>query len=210
MLRYLAPLVAAALIVSAGIVHGFWTDRWVPATEPHKAAARLLTIPTTIGDWEGKDPETPAEAVPGVVGSLQRCFTHRVTGATVTMALVCGRPGPVSIHTPDACYTASGYDFRAQTTIAVAPGIDFFTADPVRTKASEETRVRLFWAWNAGRGWQAPEDARPTFAHRPVLHKLYVMRELGSLAEPVKDDPALAFLRVLLPELDARLFAPGL
>jgi len=33
------------------------------------------------------------ENVPGVVGSLQRQFRHRVTGATVTVALVCGRPG---------------------------------------------------------------------------------------------------------------------
>jgi hypothetical protein len=209
MLRYLAPLTATVLIVATGIVHGFWSDRWAPAVEPQMAADRLATIPMTIGEWDGKDPDRPVESVPGVVGSLQRRYTHRITGASVTLALVCGRAGPVSIHTPDSCYTASGYDFGKQTQLAVAPGVDFWTADAVRTKASEETRLRIFWAWNDGKGWLAPDDSRTAFARVPVLHKLYVLRELNSLSEPVKDDPALGFLRTLIAELDARLFAAG-
>ena len=210
MLRLLPPLVSAVLIVGTGIVHGFWSDRWAPAVEPQKAADRLTSLPMTIGEWDGKDPEKPGESVPGVVGSLQRSYTHRITGATVTLALVCGRPGPVSIHTPDSCYAASGYKVDTQSTVTVSPGVDFWTADAVRTKATEETRLRIFWAWNTGAGWTAPGDARTAFARCPVLHKLYVLRELNSLAEPIKDDPALTFMRALLPELDARLFAPGL
>jgi uncharacterized protein DUF3485 len=210
MLRLLPPLVAAVLIVGTGIVHGFWSDRWVPAIEPQKAAERLATIPMSVGEWDGKEPDTPGESVPGVVGSVQRRFTNRMTGATVMLALVCGRPGPVSIHTPDSCYAASGYTLAGQSVIAVSLGADFWTGDAVRVKATEETRLRLFWAWNAGQGWTAPDDARTTFARQPVLHKLYVLRELNSLAEPVKDDPALAFIRALLPELNAHLFAPGL
>ncbi len=210
MLRYLPPLVAAVLIVGTGIVHGFWTDRWAPAVEPQKAADRLATVPMTIGDWDGKDPEKAGESVPGVVGSLQRIYTNRITGVTVVLALVCGRPGPVSIHTPDSCYAASGYTVGTQSTVEVLPGVDFWTADPVRVKATEETRLRIFWAWNANQGWVASTDARTAFARRPVLHKLYVLRELNSLSEPVKDDPGLTFLRVLLPALDESLFTPGL
>ncbi|MGH9677772.1 MAG: hypothetical protein ACRD36_11775, partial [Candidatus Acidiferrum sp.] len=60
-----------------------------------------------------------------------------------------------------------------------------------------------------GSGWSAPDDARTRFARAPVLHKLYVMRELNSLAEPVKDDAGLAFLHALLPVLDAKLIAPA-
>jgi hypothetical protein len=210
MLRLLSPLAATVLIVGAGVVHGFWTDRWAPAIEPQKAADRLATLPMTIGDWDGKEPESQGEAVPGVVGSVQRRYTHRTTGATVILALVCGRPGPVSIHTPDSCYTASGYDFGTRSPVTVLPDVNFWTADAVRVKATEETRLRLFWAWNGGKGWSAPDDARTTFARYPVLHKLYVLHELNSLAEPVKDDPGLAFLRALLPELDTQMFAPGL
>jgi hypothetical protein len=210
MYRLLSPLAATVLIFGTGIVHGFWIDRWAPAIEPQIAADRLTSLPMTIGEWDGRDPEQPSEAVPGVVGCLQRSYTNRVSGATVILALVCGRPGPVSIHTPDSCYTASGYKVGLQSTVAVGPKVDFWTADAVRTKATEETRLRIFWAWNTGAGWTAPDDARTAFARYPVLHKLYVLRELNSLAEPIKDDPALVFMRALLPELDVRLFAPGL
>jgi hypothetical protein len=119
MLRLLPPLAATVLIVTAGVVHGFWADRWVPAAEPQKAADRLATVPLTVGEWDGSDPEKPGESVPGVVGSLQRRYVNRVTGAAVVVALVCGRPGPVSIHTPDSCYTASGYDFGTRAPLAV-------------------------------------------------------------------------------------------
>jgi hypothetical protein len=210
MLRLLPPLAATLLIVSTGIVHGFWSDRWAPAVEPQKAADRLAAIPMKFGEWDGKDPDRPNERVPGVIGSLQRRYTNRVTGATVTIAIVCGRPGPVAIHTPDACYTASGYTVGAASPVAPRPGVSFWSADAVREKAADETRLRLFWAWNAGAGWTAPDDARTAFARQPVLFKLYVLRELNSLSESVKDDPALAFMRAMLPELDARLFAPGL
>jgi hypothetical protein len=210
MLRTLPPLLAALLIVGTGIVHGYWTDRWVPAAEPREAADRYAMLPMTVGDWDGKDPEKPMQSVPGVVGSFQRHYTHRVTGVTLTVTLVCGRPGPVSIHTPDSCYTASGFDFGTRSPLAVAQNADFWTADAVKAKASDETRLRLFWAWNAGQGWKAPDDARTTYARYPVLHKLYVQRELNSLAEPVKDDPGLSFLRAFLPELNAKLFAPAL
>jgi hypothetical protein len=210
MFRLMPPLLAVVLIVCTGIVHGYWTDRWAPAAEPQKAADRLADVPMTIGDWDGKEPEKPGVSVPGVVGSLQRRFTNRMTGASVTIALVCGRPGPVAIHTPDSCYAASGYTLGPQSVYEVMPGAHFWTADAVRVKATEETRLRIFWAWNVGQGWTAPEDARTTYVRQPVLHKLYVLRELNSLSEPIEEDPALAFMRVLLPKLDGHLFAPGL
>ena len=138
MLRLVPPLIAAVLLVGTGIVHGFWTDRWAPAVEPRIAADRLGTIPMTIGDWDGKIPDKPGESVPGVVGSVQCLYTNRVTGQVVTVAMVCGRPGPVAIHTPESCYTASGYDLGPRSAVNVEPGIDFWTADAVRVKATEE------------------------------------------------------------------------
>jgi Protein of unknown function (DUF3485) len=210
MLRFMPPLIAAVLLVATGIVHGYWTDRWAAAVEPQQAADRLPGIPMKVGDWDGRIPEKQAPAVPGVVGTVQRIYTNRVTGATVTLAIVCGRPGPVSIHTPESCYAASGYTLAKPFSVAVNPGVDFWTADAVRVKATEESRLRIFWGWSGGQGWSAPDEARTTFARYPVLHKLYVLRELNSLSEPIKDDPGLAFLRAALPELDATLFAPGL
>jgi hypothetical protein len=213
MMRLLPPLTAAVAIVAAGVVHGFWTDRWTPPTETTDAAARMALVSREIGkdvdgsrEWSGED--VHGDVTPGIVGSLMRRYTSRVTGAKVVIALVCGRPGPVSIHTPASCYAASGYTFGTAQRLAVRePSELFWTADTVRTRPTDETRLRLFWAWHAGAGWVAPDDARTVFPRVPVLYKLYVQRELQNLAEPVKDDPCQEFLRVFLPELDATLFA---
>src|SRR4051812_35648701 len=110
MMRWIYAGAASLALVAAGLVHGFWTDRWVASTELQTASQRLADIPYAIGDWQGTDIEVrPGSAGAGVTGCIQRAYKNRRTGAQVSMALVNGRPGPVSIHTPEACYGASGY-----------------------------------------------------------------------------------------------------
>ena len=74
------------------------------------------------------------------------------------------------------------------------------------------TRLRLYWAWNDGQGWNAPDDARWTYVayrHSPVLYKLYVLRDLSGATPVSKEEPCQAFLQAMLPEMDRTLFAPG-
>ncbi len=215
MLRWIYSITASLLLLAAGLVHGFWTDRWAHDTRLSDAAERLDQIPLKIGDWEGVDLEVKAnQTAPGVTGSLQRRYTNTRTGATVVMALVNGRPGPVATHTPEACYGAAGFQVGARMPIALDTNqgsAHFWTSDAMRTRVTEVTKVRIFWAWNGGEGWIASHDARREFSRSryPILHKLYVLRDLNepnpSTAE--KDDACIAFLEILLPVLETKLFA---
>jgi hypothetical protein len=218
MTRWLYAGTAALILVAAGIVHGFWTDRWTASVDLNEAADLLQDIPLVVGDWEGEEIEVkPGGAGPGVTGCIQRRYFNRHLGVTVVLALVNGRPGPVATHTPEVCYGASGYKVAHREVVEVpldkkGPSAQFWTSDAVRTKVTEETKLRLFWAWNAGQGWAASEDARqqfPRFRH-PVLHKLYVLRDISGTGETgkstSKDEPCLVFLQALLPVLDRKLF----
>jgi hypothetical protein len=217
MTRWLLAGTASLALIAAGIVHGFWTDRWSPSVDTDEAAQRLANVPFVIGDWEGKEIENPSQPGPGVAGCLQRRYTNHRLGVTVVIALVNGRPGPVATHTPEVCYGASGFLVGKRSTVQVpldkdGPSAQFWTSDAVRTKATEETKIRLFWAWNGGQGWVASKDARqqfPRFQH-PVLHKLYVLRDISGTDMTRKTDnqtePCQAFLEVLLPVLDRVLF----
>jgi hypothetical protein len=101
---------AAGLLVLCGLVHGYWTDRWVPATDLEHATGCMEKIPLSVGDWDGHDLEVkPTSLDYHLAGHLARRYVNRVTGESVSIALVVGRPGPVSIHTPDVCYSAGGY-----------------------------------------------------------------------------------------------------
>src|SRR3954454_15836020 len=101
MLRILSPVVTVAVVVAAGLVHGFWTDRWGVGEAVAEAAASLDRVPRSIGDWQAEPLDGDQSNVPGVAGQLYLSYVNRITGDSISVALVCGRPGPVCIHTPD-------------------------------------------------------------------------------------------------------------
>ena len=131
-----------------------------------------------------------------------------------------GRPGPVATHTPEVCYGASGYLVGTKKAVPMdtkgAPG-QFWTSVAVKTKVTDELRVRIYWAWNAGQGWVASADARQQFPRfrYPVLHKLYVVRDLSGVSTAAggkstdRDEVCEAFLKAFLPELNHALFRTG-
>ena len=212
MMAWMYAAVGSTLILGAGLTHGLWTDRWSRSEDTTEAAQRLQELPNKIGDWEGSPVEKTGSGAPGVTGSLQRSYTHRITQATVVIALVNGRPGPVATHTPEACYGASGYVLGAKKAVEIANPSEtpaqFWTSDATRTRASEQTKIRLYWGWSVGQGWVASQDARrefPRFRHS-ILHKLYVIRDLNT-PTPAGTEPCEQFLNVLIPVMQGKLFA---
>jgi hypothetical protein len=69
--------------------------------------------------------------------------------------------------------------------------------------------LRLYWGWSDSAAWKAAEDPRIQFARCPVLHKLYVVRELSGYNEANRPEPCEEFLQVLTPVLQRVLFAPS-
>ena len=69
-------------------------------------------------------------------------------------------------------------------------------------------QLRIFWTWFGDGTWQAPDSPRLTFAHLPVLYKLYVVRELPPRPERLEQDPSLDLLQQLLPALASVLAHP--
>jgi hypothetical protein len=211
MIRMLLPVVGLSAVVATGAVHGLWTDRWGLAEEPASATARLEQIALSLPDWEGQAANTDKITLDGAAACLHRRYVHSRTGKEVTVFLVCGRPGPVSIHTPDVCYTGSGYTILSQTRYAptlgpVAPAAEFHTAQFRQKRAADQTYLRIFWAWSATGDWSAPNDPRFAFARYPVLYKVYLIRELTVPDEPIEDDASVDLMRQLLPEMRRALF----
>ena len=107
MKRYL-PLCAGGLVlVVSGVVHGLWTDRWGASAAVEAATARLANVPLHIGDWQGAAQELDPRqlTVAEVTGHLGRRYVHKGNGHEVSLVLLCGRAGPLSVHQPDICYT---------------------------------------------------------------------------------------------------------
>lgn len=212
------PLAACvAVVAAAGVVHGLWTDRWRPSQELVGAVGRLAAVPRAAGDWQGTDlPPLPAEMLDRaeIRGVVYRRYTNPQTREEVTVLLVCGRGGPISVHTPDVCYAGAGYRQQARELPREV------ALDGGRTATFKTARfakpgivpgmIEIFWGWTPdGRTWTAPANERLSFARLPALYKIYVIREIPMAGGRDADvNPCESFLRRALPEFETAL-APG-
>jgi hypothetical protein len=214
MLRMLPGAMAIVAVLLTGLVHGYWTERWTHQEGPARAAARMAAVSPVLGDWEEGEPlDAEPRLTENVAGHLYRRYVNRQTGRAVTVALFCGRSGPMSIHTPDVCYAGNGYEVgaAARRTISAASlpePAEFRTAPFFKTRSTDRSQLRIFWSWNATGSWVVPDNPRFAFAGQPFLYKLYVIREVTDATESADGDPCLEFLGLLLPELQRCLFPP--
>ena len=213
MLRIVSLLCAVVLLAASGVSHRLWSGAWNVSGEPGISAARLEAVPSSLGDWEGADMEVDSRqlARAEAAGYLARRYVQRRTGAELSLFIICGRPGPVSVHTPDICYgglgfrvegTESRYQFEGD---AEAPAAEFFTANFVKADPVVPSRLRIYWGWKAGSGWRAPSNPRLTFGGAPALYKIYLVYRPIPGAELPERDPCQDFMRDLLPELEKTL-----
>jgi hypothetical protein len=211
----IAPLlVALAVILGAGLLHGVWTERWSPSQELDEAVARLDGLPERFGAWQAQPIDIDAKTLKqaGAAGHWLRRLTHARTGATVTILLLCGRTAQMAVHRPEHCYRGAGYEMSAPAAHqAVNFGDDrsaeLWTARFVKDDPAGAGQLRIFWSWFADGTWRAPDSPRLAFAGLPLLFKLYAVRELTGPLQRVEDDPCLDLLRELLPEINKAISA---
>jgi len=215
MLRYLPVLSAFVLLLASGYVYGLRTDRWKTSRELEQAVECLQRVPSRLGDWEGTD-GTIADRelqIARIAGYVRRTYHNQRTGATVSVLLVCGRPGPISVHTPDICYRGAGFEMAEAISTRTldcgsgSPAAECFTSKFVKRTATVQTNLRLFWCWSGQGAWTAPANPRLSFAALPALYKLYVSHEMSREDERVEEDAGLGFMQQFLPELQKALFS---
>ena len=200
-------LFGLALVGMVGVVHGTWTDRWGPSGQLQQALAALPRVPAAFGDWSGTDETLDANTmtVGGIKGYVSRRYTNPRTSEAVAFLIVCGRGGPMSVHTPDVCYAGAGYrPVGPEQRRAVEAGgrADQFAVGKFRKVGVVPSQLEIYWAWSRdGVTWQAPADTRAALARYPALYKMYVVREYvpGSPAEG--GDSCQNFLRRALPDI---------
>lgn len=213
MIRRYGPMaVAVAAVVAAGVLHGRTVDRWGTSERLTQAVDALRGVPPTVGPWAGKDMEPIPEAVlklAQINGYVQRTYTAPGGGEPVSVLLVCGRGGPISVHTPDICFAGAGYKQVTEavpTTVEAGGRSHTFWAAKFDAPGERAGMQEVLWGWSAdGREWSAPANPRRQFAREKALYKLYVIRQVPPTERPGDPDPARAFLRDALPAAAAAL-----
>jgi hypothetical protein len=214
----LLPAVATvAILLGSGYVHGLWSFRWSAAGEVRAAAERLAAVPAAFGDWSGTDaPLDDRQAKVGRIdASVSRRYVNARTGRAVTILLVCGRPGPIAAHSPEVCYTGSGYEVEVERAkVAIDYGgprpAEFWSIRVAKPDAAHPERIIVDYGWFADGVWTAPAgEARLYFAGHPVLYKLYAIREQPRADDRPDFDPTADFLGEFLPRIQVVLGGPA-
>jgi hypothetical protein len=203
-------LVAATVLAAGSVLQGMWTDRWHTGAELESTVARLATIPLSFGQWEGtaRDMDPRVLTLSGCHGYAIRRYVNRITGETISVTVMVGRPGPASVHTPEVCFTGGGYELSSPITDwtvpmpAPATSAVFRAASFRRADAGKSLLLRVLWSWSADGSWHAPDNPRVAFAGHLALCKLYVAREMLSEEESLQDDPCNGFVHDFLPYLN--------
>lgn len=224
MKRNLPIIVAVILVLSAGIFHGRWVNRWGDTVALRYSTEALPSLPKTFGDWVGDDVPPSEEQIRSYVSAelrvaVVRSYTHRETGQRMNILAACGPPGPIGTHVPEACYTGAGYiqgmspskrEFPATSPTGVTN--TFWEADfRVSDNKPNPTGLKIYWSFRpgaAGSHWEASGAPRGEFAAYSALYKIYVIREMSMAGRsPVSDPVGPSFIRELLPALEASVFA---
>jgi exosortase len=211
-------LAATTILIASGLVQGRSTNRWTVSRDLDEAIARLERVPLTVGEWQGRAEPLDPRALNSarLDGGTLRRFRNTRTGTIIDLLVVCGRPGPVSVHTPDICYPGAGYEATqtqpASMTFQLGPGTapgEFFTADFEKPGSFPREAIRIYWSWNATGQWTIPANPRVAFAGRPFVYKLYlILPDTGEIGAPT-NGAIVRFCRTVLPELQKVLFSEG-
>lgn len=203
--------VAGVMMLGAGFAHGVVTNRWSPVDIHTDAASKLDNLPTQIGDWESRDEELNAEAVriAELTGYVHRQYVNHRTNQHVSLLLMCGRPGPISVHPPTACFRGAGYQQIGKTIQkTINPNESsrhvFRSADFDMPESLKPDHPRIYWAWSNDGNWQSPGNPRTHFAGAQILYKLYVTTTVSAHDETAVlsiDD----FLTVAIPTINSHL-----
>jgi hypothetical protein len=207
----IAALVAATL--GAGWVHGRMTNRWGIHPDSNLAAARLRQpLPDRVGQWKlVREAELESEVIRMLQcpASISRVYEHGQTGDVVSVAVLLGPPGPISVHTPEICYSSHDYAItkeREKTSLTDAASHEHSLWE-VRMKSNriDGAQLRVLYGWTTGERWLAAEYPRFGYGGVAHLYKLQLASN-SSVTDSLEDfDPAKDFLGQFVAQLQGRI-----
>jgi hypothetical protein len=170
----LTSVVVVALTISSGVIQGRAIQRW---SVPDPGTFLDLTrIPTSFGDWKLVQEQSVSDGVLKTLKAESSVFRIYKNDAEqfISMAVIAGPCGPVSVHIPEICYSSQEYTQvadRVRMKVDTATGDEYWSL-AFLTKNVDAAPMTVCYAWSDGGNWEAPDFARKYFAGKRRLFKV--------------------------------------
>lgn len=203
-------IIAFALIIGGGVVQGIQSERWGTSKSVIEAAERLQAIPTTFSDWQSEEVEMSEREleIAEAVGNFSRRYKNEATGESVSVMILCGKPGPISVHPPTVCFIGAGWGLVGtpeQTGFSFSDAT-FWQGKFTRRTQGRQVNMNTIWAWNSDGRWLARENPRIETAGNPFLYKMYISTVDLQLNDGTRSETTQSFCEEFLPIVDQVLF----
>jgi hypothetical protein len=210
-----ALAVLVGLTLFSGIVQGRLSNRWGPTPDLKEAAKKFDRLPRQFGNWRLVQESDLSDRVadmlqcPPPKGYLSGLWVNDVTGEKVTAFIVLGPPGPISVHTPDICYSSKDYEIveeRAPVQIQTPEGKSHeFWALTLKRKDVHEEHLRAYYAWGNKDAWHAPNSPRFAFGGDGLLYKIQLAADVPGVTPLEDGDTCQRFLQGFIPAVTPTL-----
>ncbi|CAN5252536.1 hypothetical protein BH11PLA2_BH11PLA2_30370 [soil metagenome] len=188
-------IIIAVMLIAGAAVHGAVTQRWSVFGADSGHTQRVHDLDVTYGDCVATKIENDVPTKERSIATSKRYLSTAMNFAAST-SIISGVPGSVATHTPDVCYTSSGFTMKSspkKQTVTMPDGkvATYLVADFEKSKATQTERVRVRWAWYAKGQWDVPSYARFQYMSTPELFKLYVVTSLPTDETPGEETPTV-------------------
>jgi hypothetical protein len=207
-MKYVIPLTGvalAAMTVAVGVVHGNLTSRWGAKPDVAAGAKRLELVPQQFGEWRQLNEEKLAPDASRMLqcqGSLLRTYENK-KGDLVSIAVLLGPAGPISVHTPEVCYSARDFQINGERkAFSLGEGDHAFWDLKMTSNDVARKPLRVMYAWANDKTWQAPQQPRFAYGGSPYLYKIQLA---GPPMNSEQGDACRDFLIAFLPVLNKHL-----
>jgi len=202
-----------AATLASGWLHGTLANRWGQGDTLALAAAKLGSdLPPRLGPWrlaKALPVESDVRQSLQCAAALHGIYTNDQSGDSVIIAVLAGPSGPISVHTPEICYSAADYELAGQRQPWTVKDKQSQTHGlwtiHANSKHATRSNLQVVYGWSTGGPWQAVRSPRFALAGFPVVYKLQLAGPAGNDQRDVALNPSHDFLVRFLAEIQPRL-----
>lgn len=199
-------LIATGIIVTAAVIQGRISNRWGTNDSLTASSVGVIEkIPHEFGDWKFQEEQPLSKRVQAILqctSHTNQVFVHDNTGESIGATVILGPSGPLTVHTPEICLSAVDYaQIENSERVVIKEGdrvLGTFYRAKFRSNSPNLPSIEIFWGWNDGTEWSAPENPRLTFGGAPALYRLQVAAQLWPNVADGDKGVAAQFIRAFL------------
>lgn len=205
-------IVACLLLVISGGVRLWQAKKVDAALESGKQSPfPLESIPISLKSWKGEETKMDDQIVraTGSTDRITRRYIDQRTGVNLDVIVLYGPTSDMFIHRPELCYPKAGYvqfgDAKRRSIPLGKVSIPFKTLAYTKGEGGQTEIQEIHCAWRYSGHWFM-DVSNPKQSERiPGMYKVQVSRRISPTENRDLDNPAEAFIELLVSEIERRI-----